>query len=357
MTSFGAQISANRVAGGELSVRQRDSIISKHEAGCSTKELAEEFGCSRRAIQKTVQRWNTTGSNLSKPRTGQPPKLSRRERRYAFRLAQQNPKIEYTVMLKDLGLWPTDSSHPRVSTDTLRSALQEYGLNKFRAKRRPKITAGVAAQRLRYAREGRNFNWRRCPVRFSDECSVQRGSGRDTEWSFGYPSEKFDHNKVTEVSTARGKQQIVWASIWITPGGRVGRSPLVIMERDYTSKGKGYTSQSYMKALDEGLLPYYQPNDRFLQDNARIHTSKATKEYLERHGIWTVSYPPYSPDLNPIEHMWWALKRIVHTKHPELDTIGESQEDWDRFCERLMTEIPLLGVFIPHLPLFSPQYH
>jgi hypothetical protein len=128
---------------------------------------------------------------------------------------------------------------------------------------------------------------------------------------------------------------MVWASIWITPGGRVGRSPLVIMERDYTSKGKGYTSQSYMKALDEGLLPYYQPNDWFLQDNARIHTSKATKEYLERHGIWTVSYPPYSPDLNPIEHMWWALKRTVHTKHPELDTIGESQEDWDRFCEAL----------------------
>jgi hypothetical protein len=33
--------------------------------------------------------------------------------------------------------------------------------------------------------------------------------------------------------------------------------------------------------------------------------------------------------------MWWALKRIVHQRYPELDTIGESQEDWDRFCKAL----------------------
>ncbi|KAF1941396.1 hypothetical protein EJ02DRAFT_204689, partial [Clathrospora elynae] len=66
-----------------------------------------------------------------------------------------------------------------------------------------------------------------------------------------------------------------------------------------------------------------------------VHTSKATKLYLECHGIWTIEHPPYSPDLNPIEHLWWALKRTLHLTHPELDTIGSSQEDWDRFCEAL----------------------
>jgi transposase len=278
MRSYGSEISANRGAGAELSVAQRESIISKAEAGCTTKELAEEFACSRRTIQKTIQRWNTTGSNHSRPGSGQPASLSRREKRYIYRLARQNPKIEYRAMLQDLGL-------TRVCTETVRSALHEQGLRNFRARRRPKISKGLATKRLQYARKGQDINWQRTTVKFSDECSVQRGSGADREWSFGYPYEKFDHNKVTEVTTDRGKQQMVWASIWVTSGGRVGRSPLVIMERDYTNPGHGYGSQSYIDALDIGLLPYYQPGEQFLQDNAKVHISKKTIQYLERQGI------------------------------------------------------------------------
>ena len=75
------------------------------------------------------------------------------------------------------------------------------------------------------------------------------------------------------------------------------------MKRDYAFKGQGYTDQSYIKALDEGLLPYYQPGYQSLQDNARVHTPQVTKEYLERHGIWLIDHPPYSPDLNSIEHL------------------------------------------------------
>jgi transposase len=202
MSSYGSQISGNRSAGGELSLDQRNCIISKHKAGCTTKELAQEFMCSRRTIQRTIQQWETTSSNYSRPRSGHPPALTRREKRYAYHLARQKPKIQYRAMLQDLSL-------TRVSAHTLRSALQDYSLKKFRARRRPKINAATAAKRLQYAREGHNFNWQRTLVRFSDECSVRRGSGADTEWSFGYPDEKFDHNKVTEVETACGKQQIV----------------------------------------------------------------------------------------------------------------------------------------------------
>jgi transposase len=54
-----------------------------------------------------------------------------------------------------------------------------------------------------------------------------------------------------------------------------------------------------------------------------------------RSTAYTLKWPPYSSDLNPIEHIWWALKEKVHSLHPEFDTMGISAEEWERFEEGL----------------------
>jgi transposase len=69
------------------------------------------------------------------------------------------------------------------------------------------------------------------------------------------------------------------------------------------------SSRSYFDVLDEGLLPYYEPGDIFVQGNARVHVMGCTPEWLEEHGIWTIDWPPHSLDLNPTEHVWHALKK------------------------------------------------
>ena len=56
-------------------------------------------------------------------------------------------------------------------------------------------------------------------------------------------------------------------------------------------------------------------------DNASFHKSAATRELVEQTGAKLLFLPPYSPDLNPIEHDFGALKKIREYNHEK--SIGE----------------------------------
>ena len=59
----------------------------------------------------------------------------------------------------------------------------------------------------------------------------------------------------------------------------------------------------------------------FLQDNAPMHKSELATEWLHRNGVNVLNFPPYSPDLNPIENLWAIMAREVNQK--QCSTIEE----------------------------------
>ncbi|GFU52539.1 transposable element Tcb1 transposase [Trichonephila clavipes] len=54
----------------------------------------------------------------------------------------------------------------------------------------------------------------------------------------------------------------------------------------------------------------------FMDDNARPHRANIVDECLQKEDITRIDLPAYSPDLNPIEHMWDRLGRQIAALKP-----------------------------------------
>jgi hypothetical protein len=311
------------VPGIELTPSKRNKIVGASHFGATAKQISNLYKIPLSTVKDTIRLEPLRNKGKSLPRKGRPKEYDHVFVRNLLRFVRTNPKVTYAGIRLAL---PTT-----LKNDTLRDILKQHGIINWRAKKRPYLTRVHAQQRRRWCLLRKNLlpdEW--VDIIFSDECSVERGAGERRPWVFRTPSQKWDKDMIVTYKKGKDISIMIWGAIWIG-----GRSDVVIMERDPTAERNGYTSASYMEVLEDQMPRCWQPGMTFMQDNARIHTSRAVRSWFEDQGIPLLDWPPYSPDLNPIEICWAWMKEWITDHYPELSGMGVSDEAYEALCEAI----------------------
>jgi transposase len=73
----------------------------------------------------------------------------------------------------------------------------------------------------------------------------------------------------------------------------------------------GTTKQAFLHFVREALVPSLRRGDVVVMDNLGSHYADGVSEAIEGVGASVMYLPPYSPELNPIEHTWSKFKALL----------------------------------------------
>ena len=190
--------------------------------------------------------------------------------------------------------------------DAIRAAFKKEGFARRNARTRPPISEKNRILRLEFAYE--HVTWtdeQWADILWSDETWAQPGKHKKTKITRKIGPEELFHPDCVEPYWQRKIGWMFWGCI----SGRYGKGPHLFWEKAW----KNITAVSYSKHILPVLKEYIgiYPGLAFQQDNAGPYTAAYTTFQFMCSGIKVIKWPPFSPDLNPIETVWDWLKDYI----------------------------------------------
>lgn len=307
---------------------ERYAAVVLSADGQSPEVISAKLQTTPRAVRKWSDAFRENGDVEDAYRSGRPRLLDEDQMDAVLDAATAQPKSSTPRALKAL----LDLS---CSAKTVRRALDECGLFGRIAREVPPLNATHVKKRIAFAEGYSELDWTK--VLWSDEMSIHCGPQGQTwvqrpigeEWNQEYTVEKRKHAPKVHV----------WACFSASGVGGIH-----VFTENLEKKLMAWILQKHLIKSAHKLWPTGQW--WFQQDNDPKHSSRLVQSWLDKAGVDRIEWPPYSPDLNPIENLWADLKKRVEkynaTKEDELEEAVKTE--WTatdtETCAKLVDSMP-----------------
>ena len=298
----------------ELSPSTRGAIIALRDEGLSYRAIADKFGVSKSTAHYTYKRHLKYGTTKSLPRPGRPHAVTDRAKRHILRDIKNNRTEPFAAIAKSI---------EGVTARQVRQVAAAAGYHRRVARRKPFITPAQLKKRLAWVEQNEGRDWGK--VIFTDETRLELGERPGRRYITRRPGEEFLLENIQPTFKSGRQSIMLWGCIAVGKKGplvrlRLGQEAAGEGEGGSKKSGKGgLDGPRYVRQILKGPLKRFYaemeaergPGVLVVEDGAPAHSCNLAKAARANLGIQTLTHPPNSPDLNPIERVWYILKTRV----------------------------------------------
>lgn len=313
--------------GKDLSISIRGQILGMREGGMGYGSIAKKLNLSKWTVVKTVQRFDSRTNFTSKKSSGRPSKASSKDLKRLDSYIKRHKDTTPKEIVANI-------SFP-VKERQVYNLRKKLGYIPDSGKKIPKLNEIQKEARIKWCTKMKqkqmdNGIW-------ADEKPFEFGKVRRKSYR------KVSEPRIVRPTSKHPKKISIYAAI-----SRKGKTKITLWEGRQKSK-------DYCDTLKKTLIPFIEKHHKgtyhYYHDKDSTHTSKHTKEWLKNHKIKHEYLPTNSPDLNPIEYLWWRLDARVQKHKPQTFQAYKKRvfEEWNKISMKEVNDV------IDHVSHLLPQ--